>query len=88
MNDAEGITTMPVSRHALSWISSSMYWFKQVPGRRCPACLERGDTVWVIPGKCCSQCGTRVHWVAFLVRWHSHLVCMWCILLTLIQGRT
>ncbi|KAI4641377.1 hypothetical protein J4E90_004314 [Alternaria incomplexa] len=32
-----------------------------VPGRRCPACLERGDTVWVIPGKCCIQCGTPVN---------------------------
>ncbi|KAF2465029.1 uncharacterized protein BDR25DRAFT_295818 [Lindgomyces ingoldianus] len=31
-----------------------------VPGRRCPACLERGDTVWVIPGKCCPVCGTPV----------------------------
>ena len=32
-----------------------------VPGRRCPACLDRGDTVWVIPGKCCPQCGTPVN---------------------------
>ena len=32
-----------------------------VPGRRCPACLERGDTVWVIPGKCCPVCGTPVN---------------------------
>ena len=32
-----------------------------VPGRRCPACLERGDTVWVIPGKCCPICGTPVN---------------------------
>lgn len=32
-----------------------------VPGRRCPSCLERGDTVWVIPGKCCPQCGTPVN---------------------------
>ena len=32
-----------------------------VPGRRCPSCLERGDTVWVIPGKCCTQCGTPVN---------------------------
>jgi len=32
-----------------------------VPGRRCPECLlERGDTVWVIPGTCCSVCGTLV----------------------------
>ncbi|EUC31241.1 hypothetical protein COCVIDRAFT_39373 [Bipolaris victoriae FI3] len=43
MNDAEGITTMPV------------------PGRRCPACLERGDTVWVVPGKNCHECGTPVN---------------------------
>ena len=33
---------------------------RPVPGRRCPACLERGDTVWVIPGKCCPVCGTPV----------------------------
>ncbi|OAL07181.1 hypothetical protein IQ06DRAFT_208291 [Phaeosphaeriaceae sp. SRC1lsM3a] len=33
----------------------------QVPGRRCPSCLERGDTVWVIPGKACPQCGTPVN---------------------------
>ena len=32
-----------------------------VPGRRCPPCLERGDTVWVIPGKCCAICGTPVN---------------------------
>ncbi|KAF2650153.1 hypothetical protein K491DRAFT_148458 [Lophiostoma macrostomum CBS 122681] len=32
-----------------------------VPGRRCPCCLERGDTVWVIPGKCCPVCGTPVN---------------------------
>ncbi len=32
-----------------------------VPGRRCPRCLERGQTVWVIPGKCCPQCGTEVN---------------------------
>ncbi|KAF2750753.1 hypothetical protein M011DRAFT_395920 [Sporormia fimetaria CBS 119925] len=32
-----------------------------VPGRRCPACLERGDTVWVIPGKSCPVCGTPVN---------------------------
>lgn len=32
-----------------------------VPGRRCPSCLERGDTVWVIPGKCCPVCGTPVN---------------------------
>jgi len=33
---------------------------RPVTGRRCPACLERGDTVWVIPGKCCPVCGTPV----------------------------
>lgn len=32
-----------------------------VPGRRCPSCLERGDTVWVIPGKSCPICGTPVN---------------------------
>ncbi|KAF2682860.1 hypothetical protein K458DRAFT_306573 [Lentithecium fluviatile CBS 122367] len=32
-----------------------------VPSRRCPACLERGQTVWVIPGKCCPECGTPVN---------------------------
>ncbi|KAK7542867.1 uncharacterized protein J3D65DRAFT_665185 [Phyllosticta citribraziliensis] len=29
-----------------------------VPGRKCPACLAKGEVVWVIPGKCCPQCGT------------------------------
>ncbi|KAJ9633937.1 hypothetical protein H2199_009186 [Coniosporium tulheliwenetii] len=32
-----------------------------VPGRKCPACLAKGDTVWVILGKCCPQCGTPVN---------------------------
>ncbi|KAF2105214.1 hypothetical protein BDV96DRAFT_560707 [Lophiotrema nucula] len=33
-----------------------------VPGRRCAACLlEKGDTVWVIPGNRCPQCGTSVN---------------------------
>jgi hypothetical protein len=32
-----------------------------VPGRRCPACLERGDSVWVIPGNSCPVCGTPVN---------------------------
>ncbi|KAF2808557.1 uncharacterized protein BDZ99DRAFT_464422 [Mytilinidion resinicola] len=32
-----------------------------VPGRRCPACLEKGETVWVIQGKCCPECGTPVN---------------------------
>ncbi|KAM0714886.1 hypothetical protein Q7P37_009351 [Cladosporium fusiforme] len=32
-----------------------------VPGRRCPCCLQRGQTVWVIPGKKCPQCGTEVN---------------------------
>ncbi|KAK4981703.1 hypothetical protein LTR66_002246 [Elasticomyces elasticus] len=31
-----------------------------VPGRRCPACALKGQTVWVIPGKRCPQCGTPV----------------------------
>jgi hypothetical protein len=35
--------------------------FLAVPGRRCPACLERGFTVWTVPGNNCSQCGTPVH---------------------------
>ncbi|KAK5174107.1 uncharacterized protein LTR77_001187 [Saxophila tyrrhenica] len=32
-----------------------------VPGRRCPACAAKGETVWVIPGKRCPQCGTQVN---------------------------
>ena len=32
-----------------------------VPGRRCPSCLDREVTVWVIPGKCCPICGTPVN---------------------------
>lgn len=35
--------------------------YLQVPGRKCPACLAKGETVWVIPGKCCPQCGTPVN---------------------------
>nr|POF12889.1 hypothetical protein CFP56_10039 [Quercus suber] len=31
-----------------------------VPGRRCPDCFRKGQTVWVLPGKKCSQCGTIV----------------------------
>ncbi|KAK0250124.1 hypothetical protein B0A54_11861 [Friedmanniomyces endolithicus] len=31
-----------------------------VPGRRCPNCLSKGQTVWVIPGKHCPQCQTAV----------------------------
>ena len=32
-----------------------------VPGRKCPACAAKGQTVWVISGKCCPQCGTPVN---------------------------
>ncbi|KAF2769542.1 hypothetical protein EJ03DRAFT_312272 [Teratosphaeria nubilosa] len=32
-----------------------------VPGRRCPTCLAKGVTIWVIPGKRCSNCGTEVN---------------------------
>jgi hypothetical protein len=31
------------------------------PGRRCPSCLEKGDSVWVIPGQSCPICGTPVN---------------------------
>lgn len=41
--------------------SYSLVKLMPVPGRRCPACLERGLTVWVIPGKCYPQCGTPVN---------------------------
>lgn len=34
---------------------------QQVPGRRCPSCMSRGQTIWVIPGKRCPQCGTEVN---------------------------
>lgn len=30
------------------------------PGRKCPSCNFKGETVWVIPGKCCPACGTPV----------------------------
>ena len=42
-------------------LASSVTDLVKVPGRRCPACLERGQTVWVIPGKCCPTCGTPVN---------------------------
>jgi hypothetical protein len=45
----------------LSGIDSSGEPSYPVPGRRCPACLERDVTVWVIPGKCCPICGTPVN---------------------------
>ena len=32
-----------------------------VPGRRCPNCLEKGETVWVIPGTNCPICNTPVN---------------------------
>jgi uncharacterized OB-fold protein len=38
-----------------------------MPGRKCPNCLQGGKTVWVIPGKCCPQCGTPVNRVAFIL---------------------
>ncbi|QIW98169.1 hypothetical protein AMS68_003687 [Peltaster fructicola] len=34
---------------------------RPVPGRKCPNCLSRGQTVWVIPGKRCPQCGHEVN---------------------------
>jgi len=34
---------------------------RPVPGRRCPNCLSKGQTVWVIPGKHCPQCKTAVN---------------------------
>ncbi|KAH7232787.1 hypothetical protein BKA59DRAFT_408077, partial [Fusarium tricinctum] len=30
----------------------------KVPGTRCVTCAERGNEVWVIPGRCCGYCGT------------------------------
>ncbi|KAF2172503.1 hypothetical protein M409DRAFT_17737 [Zasmidium cellare ATCC 36951] len=32
-----------------------------VPGKRCPDCLNRGQVVWVIPGKKCQKCGREVN---------------------------
>ena len=32
-----------------------------VPGRRCPNCLEKGVTTWVIPGTNCPICNTPVN---------------------------
>jgi len=32
-----------------------------VPGRKCPVCLAKGQTVWVVPGKRCPKCGTEVN---------------------------
>lgn len=54
------IRTMPVSPishlHMVSVLTND-----QVPGRKCPTCLTKGNTVWVIPGKRCPQCGTQVN---------------------------
>ncbi|RMZ07291.1 hypothetical protein D0862_04321 [Hortaea werneckii] len=54
------VRTMPVSSDRLTPIILVSNHDK-VPGRRCPACLSRGQTVWVIPGKRCPQCGTEVN---------------------------
>ncbi|KAJ9623552.1 hypothetical protein H2203_005814 [Taxawa tesnikishii (nom. ined.)] len=32
-----------------------------IPGKKCPACAAKGQTVWVIPGKQCPQCRTEVN---------------------------
>jgi hypothetical protein len=65
MYDGEGIRTIPVRTSlfpaVVMHIVETITHHRQVPGRRCPACLERGDTVWVIPGKCCPVCGTPVN---------------------------
>ncbi|KAL9534668.1 hypothetical protein SMMN14_00322 [Sphaerulina musiva] len=33
---------------------------RPVPGKKCPSCISRGQTIWVIQGKRCPQCGTEV----------------------------
>ena len=33
------------------------YEILPIPGIKCPKCLEKGKTVWVIPGKNCRECG-------------------------------
>ena len=30
---------------------------KKMPGVRCPACKNRGQEVWVVPGTKCHKCG-------------------------------
>ncbi|GAB7364072.1 hypothetical protein MBLNU230_g4625t1 [Neophaeotheca triangularis] len=34
---------------------------RPVPGKRCPQCAARGQTIWVIPGKRCPQCRAEVN---------------------------
>lgn len=60
------VRTMPVSHLAVDTTAlleqdHELIIELQVPGRKCPNCLSRGQTVWVIPGKRCPQCGTEVN---------------------------
>lgn len=58
------IMTRPVSQPCtllLQTTHTDICWLVQVQGVRCPACSARGQTIWVVPGKCCPQCGTPVH---------------------------
>ena len=39
-----------------------------VPARKCPKCLAKGKTVWVICGKCCPYCGTAVNSIIAIIK--------------------
>lgn len=34
--------------------------FPKIPAKKCSKCEEKGITVWVVPGKCCPDCGALV----------------------------
>jgi len=62
LRGAVPIRTMPVGLPSLpAHEISNADTCKQVPGKRCPACQSRGQTIWVIPGKRCPQCGHEVN---------------------------
>ena len=54
------VRSTPVSINCYSYLRSDNNNV-QVPGRKCPNCAAKGQTVWVIPGKRCPQCGTQVN---------------------------
>lgn len=67
--DRQRITQRPLPRIPIHQLpvrlaSSSRVAFAdstQVPGVKCPACLNSGIVIWVIPGKRCPRCRAEVN---------------------------
>ena len=53
-------TFMTVRASIFKPLSTFLLSFVKVPARKCPICDGNGQTVWVIPGKCCPNCGSYV----------------------------